>query len=144
MSDSSGSVVRAIRGPICLITIGGLFALNNFTRYRFEQTWPVILIVFGLLSLLKRGVETSAPLPPPPPPVQPSGYTAPSYSQSPYTQTAPSASSGASSTGSTSSNASPSNSAATESSKGGFGTSATPRSTDAPSSTPASGEGGTA
>ena len=58
MSDYSGSVVRAIRGPICLITIGGLFALNNFTRYRFDQTWPVILIVFGLLSLLRRGVET--------------------------------------------------------------------------------------
>jgi hypothetical protein len=132
MSDYNGSVVRAIRGPICLITIGGLFALNNFTRYRFDQTWPVILIVFGLLSLLKRGVETSAP--PPPPPVRPGGYTAPGYAQSPYSQTgpAPAPSAPASSTTGSSS----------ESAKGGFGSSAPPRA-DAPPSTPASGEGGT-
>jgi hypothetical protein len=125
MSDYSGSVVRAIRGPICLITIGALFALNNFTRYRFDQTWPVILIVFGLLSLLRRGVESSAP---PPPPSQPRGYTGASYSQSPYSQTppAPAAAAGSSS----------------EPAKGGFGSSAPPRAADAPPSTPASGEGG--
>ena len=58
MSGSEPSFVRAIRGPITLITIGVLFALNNFTRYRFEQTWPVILIVFGLLSLLRRGTQS--------------------------------------------------------------------------------------
>ena len=126
MSDYNGSVVRAIRGPVCLITIGGLFALNNFTRYRFDQTWPVILIVFGLLSLLRRGVETSAP--PPPPPSRPGGYTGPGYSQSPYSQTPPAA---ASPTGST-----------TEAAKGGFGSSAPPRAADAPPSTPSSGEGG--
>ena len=59
MSASDGSLVRAIRGPVTLITVGGLFALNNFTPYRFDQTWPVILIVFGLLSLLRRGTEYS-------------------------------------------------------------------------------------
>ena len=56
---------RAIRGPITLITVGVLFALNNFTQYSFDKTWPVLLIVFGLLSLLKRSVE---PVPPPAPP----------------------------------------------------------------------------
>src|ERR1039457_1556224 len=126
MSDYNGSVVRAIRGPVCLITIGALFALNNFTRYRFDQTWPVILIVFGLLSLLKRGVETSAP--PPPPPSRPGGYTGPGYPQTPYSQPPPAA---ASPTGST-----------TEAAKGGFGSSAPPRAADAPPSTPSSGEGG--
>ena len=51
------SLLRAIRGPITLITLGVLFALNNFTPYGFDQTWPVLLIVFGLLSLMKRGME---------------------------------------------------------------------------------------
>ena len=130
MSDYNGSVVRAIRGPVILITIGGLFALNNFTRYHFDQTWPVILIVFGLMSLLRRGVETSAPPPPPPPPPQPGGYTGASYSQGPYSQTPPAPAAPTSSAGFPS-----------ESAKGGFGSSAPPRA-DAPPSTPTGGEGG--
>ena len=59
MRDRSGtnySGVRAIRGPIMVITVGVLFALNNFTQYRFEETWPVIIIVAGLVSLLGRSV----------------------------------------------------------------------------------------
>jgi hypothetical protein len=96
------SVIRAIKGPITLITVGILFALNNFTSYSFDKTWPVLLIVFGLLSLAKRGME---PVPPPPPvqpypppaqPYLPSAYatggqpfpppaTGGTYAQSPYT-----------------------------------------------------------
>lgn len=49
------SVIHAIRGPVILITVGVLFALNNFTRYGFAETWPVLLIVIGLLSILGRG-----------------------------------------------------------------------------------------
>jgi hypothetical protein len=45
----------AVRGPIALITIGALFAVDHFTPYGFERTWPVLLIVFGALSLLCRG-----------------------------------------------------------------------------------------
>ncbi len=48
------ALARAVRGPITLITLGVLFALDHFTPYRFDQTWPVLLIVFGLLSLLGR------------------------------------------------------------------------------------------
>src|SRR3954451_22528497 len=91
------SIMRAIRGPITLITVGVLFALNNFTALSFDKTWPVLLIVFGLLSLVRRGME---PEPPPPPPVQPypprayasGGQPLPppavpggTYAQSPYT-----------------------------------------------------------
>jgi hypothetical protein len=86
MNGNEVSIVRAIRGPITLITVGALFALNNFTEYRFGQTWPVLLIVFGLLSLLRRGTE-----PAPPAPVNAPPYTYPpastwsgSYRQSPY------------------------------------------------------------
>ena len=56
MNGSNVSLARALRGPLMLITVGVLFALNNFTQYRFDQTWPVILIAFGLLTLLRRGV----------------------------------------------------------------------------------------
>ena len=82
------SLIRAIRGPVTLITLGVLFALNNFTQYRFEQTWPVLLIVFGLLSLLRRSIEPpvgpanpNQPYVYPPPP---SGGSSSTYSQGPY------------------------------------------------------------
>jgi hypothetical protein len=48
-------VTSAIRGPITLITIGTLFAMDHFTAYGFGRTWPVLLIVIGLMSLLGRG-----------------------------------------------------------------------------------------
>jgi hypothetical protein len=96
MKGNDTSLIHAIRGPITLITVGVLFALNNFTPYRFHQTWPVLLIVFGLLSLVRRSVE---PLPPPatagyaPPPYNyqpPAPPTASgSYRQSSYPETAP-------------------------------------------------------
>jgi hypothetical protein len=87
------SIMRAIRGPITLITVGVLFALNNFTLYTFDKTWPVLLIVFGLLSLLRRGLEPAAPPPPPPAqPYPPPAYAYPaqgSYTQSTYSQPPP-------------------------------------------------------
>ncbi len=71
--NGNRSTLRAIRGPVTLITLGVLFALNNFTSYGFSETWPVLLIVFGVLSLLCRGGGTGATPPPspygyPPPP----------------------------------------------------------------------------
>ena len=93
MSDNDGAWVHAIRGPITLITLGALFVLNNFTGYGFDKTWPVLLIVFGLLSLLRRSVAPAVPpqapppvFPPPsytynPPPPPPGGYSGSTYSQ---------------------------------------------------------------
>jgi hypothetical protein len=118
MNVSDPSLVRAIRGPVTLITVGVLFALNNFTQYRFDQTWPVILIVFGLLSLLRRAAPpapstgTGSPSYGWPPP--PSAYNAGGYRQSQYPGVTPPAPSGPV--------------------KGGFESSAAPRpgTTDAP------------
>lgn len=74
--NGSPSIIRAIRGPITLITLGVLFALNNFTQYGFSETWPVLLIVFGALSLLGRSTAPGGPPAPgrygyPPPPPRP-------------------------------------------------------------------------
>src|SRR5207248_8025226 len=72
--DREPSLVRTIRGPITLITVGVLFAANNFTQYSFDKTWPVLLIVFGLLSLLRRGMEPAPPPSAPPPMFPPPQY----------------------------------------------------------------------
>ncbi|HUQ91989.1 MAG TPA: DUF5668 domain-containing protein [Bryobacteraceae bacterium] len=50
----SESLVRAIRGPIVLITIGTLFAIDHMGGYAFSRTWPVLLIIIGLLKLIER------------------------------------------------------------------------------------------
>jgi len=98
MNVNEPSLIRAIRGPITLITLGTLFAFNNFTQYHFNQTWPVLLIVFGLLSLVGRGSSRVDPAnrpgfppygyppPPPPPPPPAPGLDSGSYRSSTYTK----------------------------------------------------------
>jgi LiaI-LiaF-like transmembrane region len=58
MSADNLSLIRAIRGPVTLITAGGLFAIDHFSQFSFHQTWPVLLIVFGLLSLIGRSASS--------------------------------------------------------------------------------------
>ena len=65
--SSGNDLICAIRGPIVLITVGTLFALDHFTRYGFWQTWPVLLIVVGLLSLVRRSDARWRRYTPPPP-----------------------------------------------------------------------------
>jgi hypothetical protein len=67
MNANDANLLRAVRWPVTLITLGTLFALNNFTIFGFNQTWPVLLIVFGLLSLLGRTTRPVPPVPPLPP-----------------------------------------------------------------------------
>lgn len=55
MNEQSAYLVRAVTGPIILITIGVLFAFDRFTEFRFSQTWPVLLIVVGFLKLAGGG-----------------------------------------------------------------------------------------
>lgn len=74
------SLIAAARGPIIMITIGVLFLLQKFNIFRFDQTWPIILIVVGALALaggsrrhLFRGTDATVDsdptlYPPPPPP----------------------------------------------------------------------------
>jgi hypothetical protein len=126
MRGQCDTLAHALRGPLTLITVGVLFAVNNFTPYGFDKTWPVILIVFGLLTLVGRGTAPLAAPPEPPaaPPPPSFSFTPPAggYRQSAYTQ--PPASDA------------PSQPAGTA--KGGFGTSAPPRQPD-PGQTPPTG-----
>jgi hypothetical protein len=47
-------LARAVRGPLLMIAAGSLFALDHFGSYSFSTTWPVLLILIGLLKLLER------------------------------------------------------------------------------------------
>ena len=44
--------IRSLMGPAVIITVGVLFLLEQ-TRsgFSFGQTWPVILVVIGIISL---------------------------------------------------------------------------------------------
>ena len=48
------SLVSAIRGPIVLIVLGILMAVDQMGSYSFGRTWPALLIVFGVLKLAER------------------------------------------------------------------------------------------
>jgi uncharacterized protein YaaW (UPF0174 family) len=49
----------AIQGPVLMITLGALLALDQFGSLSFGRTWPVLLIVFGLFKLMERTGTTS-------------------------------------------------------------------------------------
>ena len=62
MNDAS-AFLQAIRGPIMLITLGTLVAMDYFGIYGFGRTWPVLIILFGILKLLERAVTRPVPAP---------------------------------------------------------------------------------
>jgi hypothetical protein len=76
MNDHSHLLLRAIKGPVIMITIGVLFAADRFTDYHFHETWPILLIVVGVMQLVAgrgRRADYYPPppgSPPPPPPYQ--------------------------------------------------------------------------
>jgi hypothetical protein len=53
---NAGSLVQAIRGPIMLIVLGSLVAIDYAGIYGFWRTWPILIIVFGILKLMERAV----------------------------------------------------------------------------------------
>jgi len=54
ISVRPGSLVGASRGPILLITLGILFAIDHAGSYSIGRTWPVLVIVFGVMKLVER------------------------------------------------------------------------------------------
>ena len=86
MSSAAFALVRAARGPVVLITLGILFAIDQIQGITFRRTWPVLLVVFGVMKLIERLLAppppayypptpgAPAPWTPPPPPPPPGGY----------------------------------------------------------------------
>ncbi len=66
-------MIRGLMGPAIIITVGVLFLLNEMRGgyFSFGNTFPVILIVIGAISLASALAPTtghiSGPLPPVPP-----------------------------------------------------------------------------
>ena len=57
MNDANSyNLVQAIRGPIMLIALGTLVAMDYFGVYGFGRTWPILIILFGVLKLLEKVV----------------------------------------------------------------------------------------
>jgi len=76
VNTASSDLIQAIRGPIMLITLGVLVALDYFQGLSFSRrTWPVLLIVFGLMKLLERAGRPPVYPPPTMPVVPPGGST---------------------------------------------------------------------
>jgi hypothetical protein len=51
MNGYNVSLLRAIRGPVLLVTLGALFLIDHSGGMGFGRTWPVLLIVLGILKL---------------------------------------------------------------------------------------------
>jgi hypothetical protein len=45
---------QAIRGPILLIAVGVLFALHQAGTLSFWRSWPLLIIVIGVIKLAER------------------------------------------------------------------------------------------
>lgn len=68
MNNRTALFIQALRGPILLITIGILFAIHQDGGLPIYRTWPLIIIVIGLMKLVERTVTPASPSFPPPPP----------------------------------------------------------------------------
>ena len=64
-------LARAVRGPIVLIVMGTLFALDHSDVIEFWRTWPVLIILIGVMKLIERLLAPPIPVYAPPPPVTP-------------------------------------------------------------------------
>jgi TM2 domain-containing membrane protein YozV len=69
----SPNCYRSITGPAVLVTIGALSLIDNLHGPGWDRTWPVILLVIGVIKLVERGYLAG----PPPPPAIPSDSVPP-------------------------------------------------------------------
>lgn len=59
---------RCSRGPVLggavLLTLGALFLLNEFTRLTFHSSWPLLLIVIGVVMVWQHAASVEGHVPP--------------------------------------------------------------------------------
>ena len=71
---------RSISGPAILVTIGVLSLIDNMHGPGWDRTWPVVLLVIGVIKLMERGYLGGHPPVPPSGPI--SGSTTPTQDSS--------------------------------------------------------------
>jgi hypothetical protein len=64
MNNRAALYAQAIRGPVLLITLGILFAIHQANILSFSRTWPLIIIMIGIMKLIERLVAPTTPAPP--------------------------------------------------------------------------------
>ncbi len=57
MNPNTLNLIRAARGPVQLIVVGVLFLLAYGKVAGISQTWPVLLISYGLMKLTEWGYQ---------------------------------------------------------------------------------------
>jgi hypothetical protein len=67
-------LIRRLRGPAFLILVGITALLNQWGVLSFSRSWPLYLILAGLLGLAERAAIVAAP--PVAPPLYPGAYGA--------------------------------------------------------------------
>jgi hypothetical protein len=55
-------LIRRLRGPAFLLLIGILAMLQEWTNFGFSRSWPLLLILAGLLALAERAALSQATL----------------------------------------------------------------------------------
>ncbi|HEX7361191.1 MAG TPA: DUF5668 domain-containing protein [Bryobacteraceae bacterium] len=59
--------LRAAHSPVLVVVLGVLFAIQQAGIVSFSRTWPLLVIVFGLMKLTERLLTPHAPSPGVPP-----------------------------------------------------------------------------
>jgi hypothetical protein len=76
-------VFRALRGSVWIALVGFLFFLDQFDILSWGHSWPLFIILAGVMTVLERAAYSAA-VAAGPPPVDPAyGYTAPPPVSSP-------------------------------------------------------------
>jgi hypothetical protein len=61
MNSRGAMFAQAARGPVLLITIGVLFALEQSRVLAFSRSWPLLIIAVGVMKLIERLLQGNSP-----------------------------------------------------------------------------------
>jgi len=67
VNNRTALFLQAIRGPILLITLGILFAIHQAGGLPIYRSWPLLIIVVGVMKLIERTASPGPGVYPPPP-----------------------------------------------------------------------------
>jgi hypothetical protein len=83
MNNRGAMFAQAARGPILLIVVGVLFALQQAGILSVARSWPLLIITIGVMKLIERLLMGNQPYQPSPSYAPPGAYQAPGP-QAPY------------------------------------------------------------